>query len=568
MKNKLIIGKNSWIVKNIQDAILPFCEIISHKEVKDINIDSYDEIWIFSWSFLSLDSNFSLLKLLPIKKCIFISSTSVFSLAVRNQWNSYPRWKAAAEEYVISSGGYVVRLGVVDTTLIRNSFGSLPITSFNSIVEAIVKGIDNFPSHIYTLADIGRGELIGFKLKLSLALYRFSFLFPAYTFFQLPIDSIQKYFIGSKSYGYTADSSLFFSDIAFVGFGVMGSNSYKELSKKNPLIPIIVSPDDNEIIINDGFLGSRIGKFFNGLSAYWHGVFIIQKSGCFYKAVPFIQLRPRPPRHALAINVKSIAESGDDINLILDSNKVHGLVLKCKKLVLAAGPLVNCRILQSISNTNCDFSDHEIGMIGSILATDPALKNFLHRRFGLIYGRKVSIICEGEFQYMLDFRPFCNKKHVYMEQSIYDETTINIFKKLLARFSFSQLNEAFFNKFGVGISTKKISVFIQILSRDCIKMNSNGELNRVRLKSDYLTIINDQIKNKFRTYQDNKFTILRDGQHIVGGSRLLDDKKINSLIIDRRLLILGSPSKYILGASHHTVELLNDIPKELRKFLT
>ena len=107
----LIIGRNSYLVKNLENS-LPNCTIISHVDVIGFDFSKFSKILLFSWSKESLEQNIQLILLVPAEKLVFISSVAVYSTEVRSQWAKYPNWKLKCENLVLERGGRIVRLGM------------------------------------------------------------------------------------------------------------------------------------------------------------------------------------------------------------------------------------------------------------------------------------------------------------------------------------------------------------------------------------------------------------------------------------------------------------------------
>lgn len=107
----LIIGKNSKIVKSIESKLSQNYTLISHNELKKIDIDSYKLIYLFSWSHTKFKENLAIVNSLPRQKVIFISSLSVLTLNMRSQWAKYPNEKAAIEKKILDKNGYILRIG-------------------------------------------------------------------------------------------------------------------------------------------------------------------------------------------------------------------------------------------------------------------------------------------------------------------------------------------------------------------------------------------------------------------------------------------------------------------------
>jgi hypothetical protein len=561
-RKKLIIGKNSTIVSKIAGSLVNF-DFVSHRSIEKLDYSEYQRIFLFSWSHESWAQNLSMLQKIDLRKLVFISTTAVFSLHVRKQWNKYPNWKLAAENMVLKNGGSVLRIGVWDENVLSNSVGYIPITSPAALCS-ILNNFDFDTSKTVTVAEVAKGKTIGqVRVSLTKIIHHIALRLPAKFVFQAPLELIVKKFL-SSSYGYSADSALFFCDTAIIGYGAIGSSFYLNNFNSSQKPRIVVSGKENILLNNNGFIDTRIGRRIVGLSEYWHGASVAKRSpGFFIKYVPFFVRRPAPPIPYLVAHVSSIEECGNQIRLNLESEVIKGLHLDCKKVILSAGAVENCRLLRPFSNESYSFSDHEIGMIGKVPLSTLKRQNYINVYFGIfIAGRRVyaNTLATGAVEFMVDFRPLNNRKHDAQAMNIYNDTSLNIFKKLIRSLSFEQLNEAIFNKFGFAVATPQLSVFAQIESPNCIKCDTDGRLSRSRLSNETVSQVLADIKNNFDGFLADSSIHLSDGQHIMGGEQLLRAAKLQVLIKNGSIQILGSPTSRRLGAFHHTVRLLDAQP--------
>jgi hypothetical protein len=185
--------------------------------------------------------------------------------------------------------------------------------------------------------------------------------------------------------------------------------------------------------------------------------------------------------------------------------------------------------------------------------------------FGVfLVGRRVysNTLPTDDVEFMVDFRPLNVKKHHIIAPNIYNDTPLNIFKKMLRSLSFQQFNEAFFNKFGVAFATSQLSVFAQIESRDCIKCDLENRLSRSRISDEVVDQVLADMASKFEGFSADRNIHLSDGQHIMGGAQLLYSPKLLALIQRGSVHILGSPTNRRLGAFHHTVRLRSSEPQD------
>ena len=537
---RIIIGKNSNLVKSIDTDH----DCISHSEVDGYDFSEYHEIFLFSWSFDSIDDNLLLLNKLPIKKVIFVSSISVFSTILRKQWNKYPNWKSIVENYVLSSGGKVVRLGITNQNHIYKLNDSVPYTSVSSINNYINQQSKQDVTNLFNIIDIHRKRTFLFYFEIFLN--RCSLYLPSIFLFQAPIEFILKS-VGSFYYGYTFHTLRFFNRHFQIGYGALGSR----LKKKDSIVIYSNKPD---IILNDnGFRMNRLGYYKNGLNKFWHAVRIVKSKGFFIKSVPKFVSRSKPSIASLALNVDNIKYDNDLYTIHINSKKIKGLSLYCRKLSLAAGSVENCKLLAGLSNfkKHIYFDDHELSLCGSVNLSELVQKNIVNKFLCFVWGRKVFVSSDKAF--LLDFRPKNSNKY---DANFYNDYTSNIFFKLVKSFSFDRLNEAFFNKFGFAFYKTKFDCFMQLYSPDCIVLNGNS-LTRNRLPIVSYNHIFDEISSSFKTFEKSKCIYSFDGIHIIGGSGLLSDPMINSLIKSKKLVIYGSPTHFKMNCFHHTFDLID-----------
>lgn len=550
---KVIIGKNSRIIKSIEPVLQgKDYRIISHQDVYDINWRDVESIYLFSWDHKSWYGNENLLNAIPRSKVIFISTVAVYSLLVRKQWNKYPNQKYLAEKIILESGGKVVRFGIVGEESLEKLTGCIPFTSSEMIMSLLLMTPSRLGkvTNLYTLRNgLQRHSLI------QHASYNFAniigYLFPSSVFFRAPLELLLK-LLGVNRYGYTKDMLSLFGNESLIGFGVLGS-TYCKVSTKPDVV--FVSGKDDVMLNGDGFIGTRIGKKNSGLAKFWHGVEIVRKHGSYKKVVPLFVKRPHVPIASHRIEVDKLSIEDNKLKLSL-SSEIEQAEVFCNRAVLAAGAVGNVMILRDYFDT-CVLSDHEIGSVGKISSLSPTLKNYFKFYGPLMVGRRVHRIDEPGTEAIIDFRPETNRNHV--ENPIYNDSTFNILKKLIQRASLSQINEAIFNKFGIGFRTRYLNVFVQIVSKDCVNIDKNCKMTRQRLDQIQLNRLLQLIGFDFPDFQAAKDIKLVDGIHAHGAASLLSNSDISHAISSNRLQILGSPHWLELDACHHTKKLIREI---------
>ena len=99
MKKKLIVGKNSYLIKKLN---LKFknIDIVSHTDLDNINFNIYSVIFVFSYS-KKFKENILFLEKIPLNKVVYISTASVLSLIFRKQPFTYPNIKSKVEDYLL-----------------------------------------------------------------------------------------------------------------------------------------------------------------------------------------------------------------------------------------------------------------------------------------------------------------------------------------------------------------------------------------------------------------------------------------------------------------------------------
>ena len=219
MEMNLIVGKNSSIINEIQHLLKNY-EFCSHSKISRYKSSDFDNVIIFSWSNENIDDNYKIIEHFKGSNLVFISSTSIFSLMKRKQWNKYPNWKKEIEDYVIKNNGRVIRIGVWDKENIKGTYGYLPYTSNERLIYEL-NNINEFKGTIIDCFEIVEGELSLFKKYFAISLNKLTFLLPTLFIFQAPIELLLK-LLGIKSYGYTNDSNSFFKKTIMIGRGCLG----------------------------------------------------------------------------------------------------------------------------------------------------------------------------------------------------------------------------------------------------------------------------------------------------------------------------------------------------------
>tara|TARA_B100001027_G_scaffold215828_1_gene190632 strand:+ start:483 stop:2120 length:1638 start_codon:yes stop_codon:yes gene_type:complete len=544
---RLLIGANSTIVKKIQNNLNGFKKI-SHKNIKSYKSKDYEKIIIFSWSKSSLEENFKILENIDITKVIFISTTAVMSLKKRKQWNKYPNWKKEIEDYVLKNNGKVLRIGIFDKENAKGLYGYYPYTSSKRLSDYL-NNIENINAGIINCFDIKKGELSNLKSYYAKFLNFVACCFPSLSIFQAPIEALVK-ITGIKSYGYTNDSNFFFSNKVLIGNGCLGS----EYSKKYTVDRIFTSHKKDIKLNKNGFKDTLVGYYKNGLAKFWHGVSIERNDGFLQKKVPIFVDRAFTLKRKINFHITKInfGENFCELEGINNLNEIK--TFYAEKIVLGAGPIENTSLLNQFEDSKITFDDHELLFIGTISLEQAVKEEYVKKLGPFIFPGKVALGSNSGIRFLIDPRPY-NK--IKFTENIYADSSLNIIKKLILKFSFSSLNEAFFNKFGIALKTYRISLNIQMVAEDCIEFVGN-ELKRDRINNNKIENIKIFFSKKIKSFipeDSHSF----DGQHIIGGRQLVSNKKIIKLISSGKLEILGSPCDIRLTELHHTEILKSKI---------
>ena len=558
MKQFCIVGKNSQIVKSIFPYLEHF-ECFSHREIEEIDTKKFKKIFIFSWSHKFQSDNEKLLKKILISKIVFISSIAVFSIVVRKQWNNYPNNKLKIENDILKSGGSVIRIGVWGEKELSKCFGMVPYTSKAKLLLSIKDALwqDNVVINAYE--PLSGGVLFSsLSGRFARLFHKLSLIFPAKKIFQIPFQILGK--LTNTNYnGYSADVQYLFQEKMQIGYGVFGS-AYAKIYKPDN---IFISAKDDILINSDGFKGYRIGKKFEGLAKFWHGVSIIKEKLFFVKKVPFFNYRKKAPFFCIKADITKVrpSKNSDYFNVKISSSKISNCEIFAKKICLAAGVIENSKII-NFNKIDLKFSDHEVGNIGTVDTNEIISKKYLKRFGPVIYGRGVIVDHEFKPPFLLDFRPSIHK--VRNLENIYNQSTKSILSKLISRFNFSEINEAFFNKFGVAFYTKKLNVIIQTHSKNCITLTDNSKLTRKRIDNEVYLKLRLSIKEKLSSFCPILKINMYDAIHTTANNELLKIDWVLKAIKNKSLHVLGIYPVYKLNAFHHSNEIIDNFKKPFR----
>ena len=549
MKN-LIIGKNSKIVREISSELKNY-DFISHKDISATDFNNYQKVIIFSWSNRSLVENINLLKDISPEKIIFISTSAVFSLQKRKQWNNYPNWKSKIEERVLNNDGAVLRIGIWEQKFRNSIYGYFPLTSKKDLVKNLneIEKIEK---------ETNCFQIIEGKLPLLLTFYAktinfISTLLPNNFIFRAPLELLIK-FLGIKSYGFSEDANSFFFKKVMIGGGCLGG----EYLKKNIVDRVFVSNKKDIHLSEYGFKDTIVGLKNNGLAKYWHGVSTSEvKDGFIKKKTPLFVDRSRNINKKHLSHVIKIIERDSFIEVIAEDKNDFRKKYFSSNLVLAAGAFSNSMLLKKYLNKDAYFDDHESINIGSVNLNEACEKDYLSKKGPLIFSNKLSKLIFRNYEMLVESRPHNPSK---FHTNLYADTTRNIFLKLLKRFDFYSINEAFFNKFGFAFCTDRASISLQILVKKAIKFDGE-KFVRTRISAEEFQGIANLLKSRFKNFQPYNFESF-DGQHIMGGKEFFLNDELLKLIDSDKIKILGSPTEERLEIFHHTDSLKAKIRNE------
>lgn len=554
----LIIGKNSKIVKSLEPYLkLVDIDYISHEDIESIESAIYSVIFLFSWDFKDIGSNLRMIKCLPIEKIVFISSMAVRSLEIRPQWAAYPNNKKICEDLVISGGGSVLRIGVIENSGLKLN-GMIPVTRFESLAISIRELIKN-PSgnKVYECYAL-EAQTLGFIRRFCIKLVN------GFSRKHSQILSIQygAYFLlrtlGIDQRSYTSDLVWRYRPLIQIGWGAIGSKYKSKLEVSTNFRSVIYSWKPNVILQENGFKLTRIGKYGTGLAAFWHGAYIAKIKGKYFKRVPLFPYRPKLPKSAYAFDVISI-DFFDGLFEIYgcdENNQKYSLF--APKLILAAGALENIRLLSQWRSCSTVLSEHEIGRLGSVsLETvkkifDPEIK------LGFLFNRQILKFKEDTKSKVLEFyvevRPSL-KTYPLDQKTFYMQQTKSILFKLLTQFSFRRINEAIYNKFGFSVLVESWDVYVQVLNKDCICFDASYGFTKKALNIKDIELVKNTLSKRFNKIKFLDKINFVEAQHIHGGADMLNNSLISELMLSGQLTIVGSPSILPLGAFHHTRHL-------------
>ena len=572
MRRFLIVGKNSKIVKELRESQdLSEFDFISFVDVQTVDFSRYLEIFVFSWDHRSISGNVSLISKMPLHKVVFVSSMAVRALDVRPQWARYPNDKKEVEKLVLGGGGTILRLGFVCRAETLRVHGLVPITTVDDIGAFIADRVEQtfedgtvVTPKVVELFSLKHVSNINDTLRSVIRFDQGNYLIAKTRLIRVAIFILLR-LLKVDQRSYSADLILQFQRHIQVGFGVLGAAKHR-VSKTPDSVLLLYSDQPDEILDSRGFSSTRSGKLRTGLAKFWHGAYVIERDGEYFKKVPIFVRRPSLPGGSVSATVEKLTR--DNGYWIIHATNKYGESTKfcCEKLTLAAGSLTNIRLLGDFLQHSATASDHYLLPAGVITKAD-FLDSFQPRTIGgLVCNRKVlrGVIEseEGGFSSLcIEARPVL-RQTVSRDVDFYNKQTYGIVMKLITQFSLSRVNEAFYNKFGWGICSNNWELVVQLLDKDSIKYTPASGFEKRHLNRAILASIDALLTSKFPSFTAFTSRYAADGQHVLGGEGLISHPTIVSLLQDNILEIVGSPSKKSLGAFHHTESLRREIIEE------
>lgn len=557
MASKLIIGANSKIVREISNQLEDF-DFVSHTAIDAINFSKYQFIFLFSWSFKSLQMNIRNIELVPPEKLVFISSVAVFSALSRKQFARYPKDKLHAEKIAFGQGSRILRIGMWNSKFVQSVYNKFFSTGPNKLVSTL-NNYSNDSDVILNCLDVESGSKSDLRYFFGL-LTKVSKLLPNSTVFQAPIYLLLR-FMNIREYGYSHDTTNLITKNLVVGNGVLGSRVMRDI-KAN--VTLVSTNCQNVSLNNDGFANSLIGLTKFGLSSLWHRVCVIHEPPLLRKT--FVKRRDgfsKSTLNAMIVDIDlnkkiALAVQVPDGEIIKNFDTLRKYIEKSppfpihyETIFLAAGPIMNIFILRKYLKLPFLLSDHEILKIGTTNYKD------LPPNCVKIWGPFVKFnsfsVCDvdGLGTVLLDFRPNSSWSR---NKNIYLNSTTKILFKLLSSGSLSKINEAVYNRLGFAFKTQRMALYIQVLSEKSISFDGSNFI-RSRLPASHLLAITNKLSEFHKTLLLEHEIHTMDAQHIVGKlsepyGRLSEAQKDGSIVI------CGTPTRnYDLKTFHHTEDL-------------
>jgi hypothetical protein len=251
----------------------------------------------------------------------------------------------------------------------------------------------------------------------------------------------------------------------------------------------------------------------------------------------------KKPKYSLDAHVEKIVDNKIYF-LSICKTKNEIIRIYSSRVILAAGILENIRLLNSLVNKKLKviLNDHEWYNLGFIKTDEAISKNFIKKKFFFIFRDKLLVKKIEKVDLIIEFRPYSQIQLNNESFKFYSDIKNNIFSKIINNFSFSRINEAFFNKFGFSLFTDQVILSALLNNKNSITNNFKS-IKKKRLSKKTLQIIAQKIKLEFKSLVILNKNETFDSQHINGGEKILKETKIKNLIKSNKIYIAGFPHK-------------------------
>lgn len=520
-----VIGKNSSLYQSIRSELMSIFIVkeLSHTEINLVDEGSVCVVFSLAPSLEENIDLFSELKFRGVIKVINISTSAIYSLS-RYLGSDYPELKRKIEKHLISIYGLPstsIRVGIPEYKWSKVKLaGTLAVTSNNLFISTLTSA---YKKDVPVLDCF---ELREFESSFATRIYKrlFNALSSRQRMLLLPFSFLLK-FMGHVAYGYTLESSLFFSSnkerllIAGNGLAALGAHLAHQERLRDKCLISIASSTKSDV----SFLGSilEFGKFGN--SNFWHGVLSKYLTDDKYERVrsyifgkyykqnelrdnwSFVPFRPMRPKNLISdtknISIKRFVEIENKVYVFSDE-----LVIPVDELIISLGVFGTISLLYSsgyIKDSVYTLSDHSVGYLGQIKFEKNIRrgnKDLVIKRNG--YYRK-NIKIKNEFSGVI--RPasgrFRDLNYAIRYRSFYAEKSSRIVVNLLKKMNIALVIEAFYNKFGVQLlKTNRYNLFGHFVVDKALKLElKDGEISIIdRIKSlevksqDYMTELTEK----------------------------------------------------------------------------
>ena len=297
-----------------------------------------------------------------------------------------------------------------------------------------------------------------------------------------------------------------------------------------------------------------------GLGKLWHGVWIDRNT----KKVPIIVPRYRPKPFTVASTVRNICLKSKKIEVAKKEYPENRFYFPFQRVTLAMGCIQNIQILrQCVGSTEpVRVNDHEIGFLGYISLSEGSEQGLVKKVLGIFILRGKVVRYPDA---LIDVRPSAKLgENIQNDFKLLNRSYWGIVWNLLKGMSAYKINQAFFNKYGIGFSTSRLLVHGQIVARECVTI-SDDKISRVRLTKNSIVDVIRKVESQFKSFNSLETIELIDGIHYQGGKNLLESARLQEALKNGWVRILGSPSNENFDECHTTEKDKSSIFKQLQK---